>query len=564
MQFKEISTPDTPPADEIRQYASDSSGISTMCWKNDAGSEFCLPTTGGTLVTGTGAAGRVTFWSGSSTLSSNANFTYDGSAAAGLGQLKVQAEGAANNARIEVVGHGASDPGFQGARSSGTIASPSATAIDSFLTFLGGAGWNNTPALVGNKALVGLKAEEGWTTTGQGTYITFETTPTGSTTRAEKMRLTGAGRLGIGTTAPAVALQVVQDQDGTGFGQPLVLDNYKSGSTPAPGIAGRGARGTLAAPSALAVDDIMATFGGRGYHSGGAFHTTNAGNIIVRVAEALTSTAQGSYITFNTTPLLSTTSAERFRVGPSGQWGIGGATFGTSGQFFTSGGASAAPTWNTHDSTGDPHTQYALLAGRSGGQTLIGGTGSGDDLVLKSSSNATPGNLQSITDGAINPTWLFDHYGDVVRLRTRRINGSVAAQTAILSGDVIGAYQFGGLQAAADFSAGAVQLQAVATENWSATAAGCKFRFTTTPNTTEVVTPAWDMDQNGDLVALVATQKIDLSTISAGNPNLKITATSDTPTVTWTALGTFPPSTAPAGYLEILVGANTRYIPFWA
>ncbi len=72
------------------------------------------------------------------------------------------------------------------------------------------------------------------------------------------------------------------------------------------------------------------------------------------------------------------------------------------------------------------------------------------------------------------------------------------------------------------------------------------------------------MDQTGDLIALIATQKIDLSTISAGNPNLKITATSDTPTVTWTALGTNPPSAAPAGYLEILVGANTRYIPFWA
>ena len=32
----------------------------------------------------------------------------------------------------------------------------------------------------------------------------------------------------------------------------------------------------------------------------------------------------------------------------------------------------------------DDHTIYALLAGRSGGQTLIGGTDSGDDLTLQS------------------------------------------------------------------------------------------------------------------------------------------------------------------------------------
>src|SRR3990167_5486075 len=33
----------------------------------------------------------------------------------------------------------------------------------------------------------------------------------------------------------------------------------------------------------------------------------------------------------------------------------------------------------------DDHTQYALLLGRAGGQVLIGGTGAGDDLTLKSS-----------------------------------------------------------------------------------------------------------------------------------------------------------------------------------
>lgn len=41
----------------------------------------------------------------------------------------------------------------------------------------------------------------------------------------------------------------------------------------------------------------------------------------------------------------------------------------------------------------DDHTQYLLLAGRSGGQTLIGGTASGDDLTLQSTSHATKGSI---------------------------------------------------------------------------------------------------------------------------------------------------------------------------
>ena len=40
-----------------------------------------------------------------------------------------------------------------------------------------------------------------------------------------------------------------------------------------------------------------------------------------------------------------TAATERFRFGSAGQFGIGGATYGTSGQVLTSGGASAAPTW---------------------------------------------------------------------------------------------------------------------------------------------------------------------------------------------------------------------------
>lgn len=57
------------------------------------------------------------------------------------------------------------------------------------------------------------------------------------------------------------------------------------------------------------------------------------------------------------------------------------------------------------------------------------------------------------------------------------------------------------------------------------------------------------------------------STVAAGSPVLKFTATSDTPTVEWTDDGTaaHAPTTAPSGYMEIRDGSNNvRYIPFWA
>lgn len=60
----------------------------------------------------------------------------------------------------------------------------------------------------------------------------------------------------------------------------------------------------------------------------------------------------------------------------------------------------------------DDHLQYLLLAGRAGGQTAYGGIGSGDNLVLRSTSHATKGQVwldestqsTSITTGAFRVT----------------------------------------------------------------------------------------------------------------------------------------------------------------
>lgn len=56
----------------------------------------------------------------------------------------------------------------------------------------------------------------------------------------------------------------------------------------------------------------------------------------------------------------------------------------------------------------DDHTQYALLAGRAGGQTLTGGPNSGDDLTLLPTSHGTKGNIffgTAATYDQVNDRW---------------------------------------------------------------------------------------------------------------------------------------------------------------
>ena len=59
------------------------------------------------------------------------------------------------------------------------------------------------------------------------------------------------------------------------------------------------------------------------------------------IAGAIKYSNDGDYLS------LYTDASERFRVASAGQLGIGGATYGTSGQVLTSGGSGAAPSWTT-------------------------------------------------------------------------------------------------------------------------------------------------------------------------------------------------------------------------
>jgi len=120
-----------------------------------------------------------------------------------------------------------------------------------------------------------------------------------STADTERLRITSAGKLGVGVASPV-----------------SILHLHEAGSDGAPII----------------------------QFSNGDTGTTTGDGFAIGMAD---NESPFIYNRENTDLRIATNNTERFRIGSSGQFGIGGATYGTSGQVLTSGGASAAPTWGT-------------------------------------------------------------------------------------------------------------------------------------------------------------------------------------------------------------------------
>jgi hypothetical protein len=134
----------------------------------------------------------------------------------------------------------------------------------------------------------------------------------------ERMRLDSAGNLGLGVTAPTQNLETI----GT--------IRIKSANADANGL------------------NLNSDAGGVGY--------INAGYASVGAIA------------------LQTAGVTKFYVGPSGQFGIGGATYGSNGQVLTSSGSGSAPTWATPasgitiaDDTTTNATRYLLFTSATSG-----------------------------------------------------------------------------------------------------------------------------------------------------------------------------------------------------
>ena len=96
------------------------------------------------------------------------------------------------------------------------------------------------------------------------------------------------------------------------------------------------------------------------------------GNAGIITATTLIGNVTGN-INHTSNLLLQISGSEKFRVGTSGQLGIGGANYGTSGQVLTSGGSGSAATWSTinSDAINEGNTKAEVIDSGSDGRFIV-------------------------------------------------------------------------------------------------------------------------------------------------------------------------------------------------
>ncbi len=123
-------------------------------------------------------------------------------------QASASSASGATSCTVNAIGYGGVAPGFRGLSSRGTNTVPTVSLAGDVLTFLAAHGHDGVSFNAASSALLMIRAEAAWSATSKATYITLETTPVGSTARAERVRVTGAGDVGIGIATPSTKLHV--------------------------------------------------------------------------------------------------------------------------------------------------------------------------------------------------------------------------------------------------------------------------------------------------------------------------------------------------------------------
>ena len=129
-----------------------------------------------------------------------------------------------NNIQIR----GNQQPRITGIRSSGSYTSPSAVGSGNYLLRLGGEGYNGT-LYTEERAEIGFWSNQTWTSSANGTRMTFSTTENGSISMQERMRIEDDGDVGIGTTNPQARLALANSSNNETYPSLKLLHSSATG-----------------------------------------------------------------------------------------------------------------------------------------------------------------------------------------------------------------------------------------------------------------------------------------------------------------------------------------------
>jgi len=155
-----------------------------------------------------------------------------------LGILHTSGDGATGQIYIDQYGTAGANLLLRSSR--GTQSVPTASQGGDLLGSIGVRGYGTTAFSSGGKAGIYMYAAENFTDTAQGAFLILSTTPAGSTSRTERIRIVDSGNVGIGTTSPSTKLEVNTSDLNSIF----VTNPDTSGTTTGSGIGFKAYNGT--------------------------------------------------------------------------------------------------------------------------------------------------------------------------------------------------------------------------------------------------------------------------------------------------------------------------------
>lgn len=143
----------------------------------------------------------------------------------------------------------------------------------------------------------------------------------------------------------------------------------------------------------------------------------------------------------------------------------------------------------------------AVVNGLTGnGGTVSGGYFSANTTGTTGPTPLTSTVLQVVGANSATARIEIDAFAGPAIFTARRMNGTKAAVTPLLSADQLGSFNFNGASTTLLTYGPAGRVTSFATENWSSTAGGTKVVISTTPNTTQTLTDTATFDQDGSLL----------------------------------------------------------------